>query len=170
MPRPSNLSVEPKTGPPVARCFVSHKAMPSAWRLPLPWILNSNSICVRATIRDHHFLKALGTRKHTSQFVAVNGTFENIHPLWDGRSEASRMYLRGCGQRMAQIASRGTGAYLSALIIVSPPKSNHRLCISVSRYGCSRGLVRHFLISCNVLSGSIESFKLETDRCETMCP
>ena len=32
---------------------------------------------------------------HTSQFVAVRGTFENIQPLRDGRSDASRMYLQG---------------------------------------------------------------------------
>lgn len=29
----------------------------------------------------------------TSQFVAVNGTFEKIQPVRDGRSDASRMYL-----------------------------------------------------------------------------
>jgi hypothetical protein len=29
----------------------------------------------------------------TSQFVAVRGTRENIHPSCDGRSEVSRIYL-----------------------------------------------------------------------------
>lgn len=30
---------------------------------------------------------------HTSQFVAVRGTRENIHPSCDGRSEVKRIYL-----------------------------------------------------------------------------
>jgi hypothetical protein len=58
----------------------------------------------------------------TSQFVAVSGTRENIHPSLDALSEASRMYL-------------------SVRMMVSPPKSHQRLCMSESRYGCA-GTVR----------------------------
>jgi hypothetical protein len=50
----------------------------------------------------------------TSQFVAVSGTRENIHPVREGLSEARRMYL-------------------SVRTMVSPPKSHQRLCISESR-------------------------------------
>lgn len=55
----------------------------------------------------------------TSQLVAVRGTRENSQPSREGLSEASRMYL-------------------SVRIIVSPPKSHQRLCMSESRYGCVR--------------------------------
>lgn len=54
----------------------------------------------------------------TSQFVAVRGTLENNQPSREGLSEASRMYW-------------------SVRIMVSPPKSHQRLCMSESRYGCS---------------------------------
>jgi hypothetical protein len=50
--------------------------------------------------------------------VAVRGTLENNQPSREGLSEASRMYL-------------------SVRIMVSPPKSHHRLCMSESRYGYS---------------------------------
>lgn len=53
---------------------------------------------------------------YTSQFVAVSGTREKIQPALDGSSPVRRMYL-------------------SVRTMVSPPKSNHRLCISESRYG-----------------------------------
>jgi hypothetical protein len=36
---------------------------------------------------------SLGKRKFTSQFVAVRGTREKIHPSCEGRSEVSRTYL-----------------------------------------------------------------------------
>lgn len=55
----------------------------------------------------------------TSQFVAVSGTRENIQPSREGLSEASRMYL-------------------SVRMMVSPPKSHQRLCMSESRYGYAR--------------------------------
>jgi hypothetical protein len=60
----------------------------------------------------------------TSQFVAVNGTRENIQPSREALSEASRTYL-------------------SVRMMVSPPKSHHRLCMSESRYGyaCQYGCV-----------------------------
>ena len=70
----------------------------------------------------------------TSQFVAVRGTFEKIQPIRDCRSEASRMYL----QRRLIVGPesiRETRSHLSARTMVSPPNSNHRLCMSVSKYG-----------------------------------
>jgi hypothetical protein len=57
--------------------------------------------------------------QRTSQLVAVKGTLENSQPSREGLSEDSRTYW-------------------SVLMIVSPPKSHQRLCISESRYGCAR--------------------------------
>lgn len=67
-----------------------------------------------------------------SQFVAVRGTLEKIQPSREGLSDASRMYL-------------------SVRMIVSPPKSHHRLCMSESRYGGSRLCVRNEIA---LISGS----------------
>jgi hypothetical protein len=50
----------------------------------------------------------------TSQFVAVNGTLEKIHPFLEPNSPVSLTYL-------------------SVRMTVSPPKSHQRLCISESR-------------------------------------
>jgi hypothetical protein len=55
--------------------------------------------------------------RRTAQFVAVRGTLEKIQPSREGLSDARRTYL-------------------SVRMIVSPPKSHHRLCMSESRYGC----------------------------------
>ena len=69
----------------------------------------------------------------TSQLVAVRGTRENSQPSREGLSEASRMYL-------------------SVRIIVSPPKSHQRLCMSESRYGCVRrqGMFAWALRTCDL--------------------
>ena len=73
-------------------------------------------------------------KRPTSQFVAVKGTFEKIQPIRDCRSEANRIYLYG-RLVVGLESSRVAVTYLSARTIVSPPNSNHRLCISVSKYG-----------------------------------
>lgn len=46
------------------------------------------------------------------------------------------MYLASNLQHGASVTSLQELPYLSARIIVSPPKSNQRLCISESKYGC----------------------------------
>lgn len=55
-------------------------------------------------------------KQPTSQLVAVKGTRENIHPVREGLSDARRTYW-------------------SVRMMVSPPNSHHRLCMSESRYG-----------------------------------
>jgi hypothetical protein len=55
--------------------------------------------------------------KRTSQFVAVRGTREKSQPSREGLSDERRMYW-------------------SVRMMVSPPKSHQRLCMSESRYGC----------------------------------
>lgn len=90
MPSPSKLSVEPKTGPGVARCLVSQSANPSPCRWPDPWSLNSTSI-YRLSDFAHDII--IGGKVLTSQLVAVRGTRENIQPCWDCRSAVRRTYL-----------------------------------------------------------------------------
>ena len=58
-------------------------------------------------------------KERTSQFVAVNGTREKIQPSREGLSDARRTYL-------------------SVRMMVSPPNSHQRLCMSESRNGCTR--------------------------------
>jgi hypothetical protein len=51
-------------------------------------VRSSSMLCI---FRDH-------ITKRTSQFVAVSGTLENIHPDCEGLSEDNRMYLEVLSQ------------------------------------------------------------------------
>jgi hypothetical protein len=84
--------------------------------------LNSTSICHMKLFSFRLLNVMRWVVRRTSQFVAVKGTREKIHPAREGSSGVRRMYL-------------------SVLTMVSPPKSNHRLCMSESRYGYPKHLV-----------------------------
>ena len=75
--------------------------------------------------------------RRTSQFVAVRGTRENSQPSREGLSDERRMYW-------------------SVRMMVSPPKSHQRLCMSESRYGWSRVRVCSYVGArwCRRLTGS----------------
>ena len=88
IPRPSNWSVLPNTRPCWARCRVSHIAIPSPCKFPEPEISNSTSILWNVNHPMYSYDFAL-----TSQFVAVRGTLEKIHPSRDALSPVNRMYL-----------------------------------------------------------------------------
>ena len=73
--------------------------------------------------------------RRTSQFVAVRGTREKSQPSREGLSDERRMYW-------------------SVRMMVSPPKSHQRLCMSESRYGC--GEVRGCSISIRACEGGAD--------------
>lgn len=124
IPSPSNRSVEPNTGPGVARSFVIQIAIPSPWRLPAPCIWKVTSIC-----EDGQYLVApdwgiLGGIK-TIQLVAVNGRRENSHPSCEGRSDVRRIYLYRKSETWPSHRTVGSRTGLLALLCLVQTRNTY---------------------------------------------